>query len=222
MQILIAEDDLTSRTILQTVLGKWGYDVVATADGDQAWNAIQQPRSPQLMVVDWMMPGMDGATICRRVRSRWQNAPVYIILLTSKAERQDIVAGLEAGADDYIVKPFDNEELRARVNAGRRIIDLQNTLREKDKLQGVLEMAGAVCHELNQPLQSVCGWSEILLSKTAESDPAYAMLQRIKEGVERIGQLTRKIMTISKYQSKDYVNGTCRIIDIDKSATLPK
>ena len=131
MKILIAEDDLTSCTILQAVLEQWGYEVISTSDGQAAWKALSRADAPHLAVLDWEMPGMDGPTLCRRLRARPQADPLYLILLTSRSERQCLVEGLEAGADDYIVKPFDNEELRARVLAGQRILDLQAELRRR-------------------------------------------------------------------------------------------
>ncbi len=146
---------------------------------------------------------------------------MQVLVLTARGESRDIVHGLEAGADEYVAKPFDNEELRARVNAGRRMIDLQNKLRQREKLEGILEMAGAVCHEINQPLQAVSGWSELLLFDLEESNPHYETLKKIKEGVDRIGELTRKVMKISKYRSKGYMGGRGMIIDIDQ-ASEPK
>ncbi len=142
---------------------------------------------------------------------------MYLILLTSKGESGDIVYGLEAGADDYIAKPYNNEELHARVNAGTRMITLQNELREREKLQGVLEMAGAVCHELNQPLQSVSGFSELLLLDTDTNDPKYEWLKNIKMAIEQLSELTRKIMAITRYQSNPYLNRS-KIIDIEESS----
>ncbi len=218
MRILIAEDDFTSRTMLQAVLTKWGYEVTETPDGEAALATMQTANAPQLAILDWMMPGMDGLSLCRKLREQERSEPLYLILLTSKDEQDDIVQGLEAGADDYISKPFDNEELRARVNVGRRMVTLQNELREREKLQGVLEMAGAVCHELNQPLQSVSGFSELLLMDMETSDPNCEKLKNIKTGIERIGELTRKIMKITRYRSKNYMNGKSRILDIDQAS----
>ena len=218
MRVLIAEDDFTSRSILTVILAKWGYEVVSAADGDEAWAALQKPDAPRIALLDWMMPGMTGPQLCRRVRGRERAEPLYIILVTSKSDRQDIVRGLDAGADDYIAKPYDNEELRARINVGRRILDLQAELRSQEKLQGVLEMAGAVCHELNQPLQIVSGYSELLLTDLSESDPRYATLKTIKEGIDRMGALTRKINNITKYKTKDYLGGKSKIVDIDRSS----
>lgn len=220
MKVLIAEDDITSRTMLQAVLKKWSYEVVATADGDEAWTSMQKENAPQLLILDWMMPGMDGPALCRKLRGQERTGALYIILLTSKNERQDVVAGLETGADDYITKPYDKDEMRARVNVGSRMLELQTRLREKEKLQGVLEMAGTVCHELNQPLQAVSGWSELLLMDLVHSDPNYATLKKIIEGVDRIGDLTRKIMRISRYKTKGYMDNKSRIIDIDQSSAL--
>ena len=218
MEILIAEDDLTSRTMLQAVLTKWGYEVVTTTDGNEAWTALQQENAPQLLILDWIMPGMDGPALCRKLRDQERAGALYILLLTSKSERQDIIVGLETGADDYITKPYDNDELRARVNVGRRMLELQTRLQEKEKLQGVLEMAGAVCHEINQPLQAVNGYAELLLMNLSENDPNYKRLRKIKEGIERIGQLTHKIMRISRYRTKRFRGNKSPIVDIDDAS----
>ena len=214
----MAEDDLTSRTMLQAVLTKWGYEVVATADGNEAWATLQQENAPRLLILDWMMPGIDGPALCRKLRYQERADALYIILLTSKSERQDIIAGLDTGANDYITKPYDNDELRARVNVGRRMLELQTKLKEKEKLQGVLEMAGAVCHEINQPLQAVNGYAELLLMNLSENDPNYRKLRNIRDGVERIGQLTHKIMRISRYRTKGCMGNKNTIVDIDNAS----
>jgi len=219
MKILIAEDDLTSRMVLGAVLTKWGYEVTSTTNGDEALAVLQQGDAPQLAMLDWEMPGLDGVTLCRELRRQKSEKPLYLILLTSRADSNDIVRGLEAGADDYVAKPYNNEELQARINAGRRIIELQNQVRNREKLQGVLEMAGAVCHEINQPLQAVSGWVELLLMDMEPKDSNHEALSNIKEGMDRIGALTQKIMAISKYRTKEYMDGRRMIIDIDQSST---
>ncbi len=216
MRILIAEDDFTSRTMLRGVLTKWGYEVISTCDGEEAYDALQQSDAPQLVVMDWEMPGMDGAALCRKLREQDRKEPLYLILLTSKGDRGDIVEGLDAGADDYIPKPYDSAELRARVNVGRRVIALLNEMREREKLQGVIEMAGAVCHELNQPLQVVSGFSEILLQKIQQDDPNSLIIKNIQDGIDRIGKLTQRIMKITQYQSKPYLKR--RIVDIEQAS----
>jgi DNA-binding response OmpR family regulator len=140
MKALIADDDLTYRRMLQALLGKWGYDLVVAADGDAAWQVLHAPDAPQIAILDWMMPGKDGVEICRQIRESSQSDPKYIILLTSKGEKKDIVSGLDAGADDYITKPFESEELRARVQVGERILRLQSELARRVKeLQEALD-----------------------------------------------------------------------------------
>ena len=130
LRILIADDDLTARTILSGVLKKWGYAPVAVNDGQAAWEVLQQPDSPRLVILDWMMPVMDGLEVIRLVRARFIEQPAYIILLTSKDEKGDILSGLETGANDYIKKPFDLEELYARIRVGQRTLELQTSLYE--------------------------------------------------------------------------------------------
>jgi len=129
MRILIAEDGLTSRTVLTAVLKKYGHEVEVTVNGAEAWKAMQQPDAPSLAILDWMMPEMDGLEVCRHIRARETDQPPYLIMLTTKAEKLDIVTGLEAGADDYLAKPYDPGELHARIEVGRRILELQANLR---------------------------------------------------------------------------------------------
>ena len=128
MRVLVAEDDLTSRLVLQKTMAKWGYEVVAVRDGNGAWEELQKPDAPALLVLDWEMPGMDGIDVCRKVRARESGHPHYIILLTARSGTEDLVAGLEAGANDYVGKPFDPAELRARVDVGRRFVELYDQL----------------------------------------------------------------------------------------------
>jgi len=128
MRVLIAEDDPVSRRLLEAHLGKWGYEVEAAADGDQAWGILQQPDAPRLAILDWMMPGLSGPEVCRQVRSVGQEPYTYILLLTARNQKQDLIAGMEAGADDYVTKPFDAQELKVRLRAGRRILELEAEL----------------------------------------------------------------------------------------------
>lgn len=216
MKILIAEDDAVSRAMLQAVLTKWEYTVVSTEDGDAAFAAFQHKDAPQLALLDWEMPGINGPDLCRKLRQEKGRDPLYLILLTSRNNSEDLVQGLEAGADDYVVKPYNMAELQARINVGRRMIVLQNEMRERERLQGVLEMAGAICHELNQPLQIVSGHSEILMMDMKNEDPHYKTVETIKTNINRLGELTRKIMQITSYQSKPYLKQT--IIDIEQAA----
>jgi two-component system, cell cycle response regulator len=128
MRVLAADDNPISQTVLRSMLVKWGYDVVTASDGDQAWQALQSPQAPSMAILDWMMPGQDGVEICRRLRAAARESYTYVLLLTSRSDSRDIVEALDAGADDYLTKPFNSSELRARLRAGRRIIELQEQL----------------------------------------------------------------------------------------------
>lgn len=130
MRILIAEDDPVSRCFLEATLVKSGYEVTVTCDGHQAWEALQRDK-PAIAILDWMMPGIDGVEVCRRARAIQSPTPTYLILLTAKTEKRDIVQGLDAGADDYVTKPFDRKELRARINVGLRVSELQRNLADR-------------------------------------------------------------------------------------------
>ena len=148
MRILVADDDPVSRRLLEATLRQCNCDVCAVADGQQAWETLQSPGpAPQLLILDWLMPEIDGVELCRRVRANAALRCAYIIVLTSRGGRPDVVAGLEAGADDYVVKPFDPDELRARVQVGVRVLNLQRALAERvkdleDALQRVTQLQG--------------------------------------------------------------------------------
>ena len=128
MRILIADDSNVSRHLLESIVKKWGYQVITTADGNQAWEALQQVDAPRMAILDWMMPGLTGPEVCRLVREKGVEPYTYILLLTSRTQKEDVIEGMTAGADDYVVKPFDQQELNVRLRAGRRIIDMQDEL----------------------------------------------------------------------------------------------
>jgi len=128
IKVLAAEDNPVSRSMLANMLTKWGYEPIIAYDGTEAWEALQQPDGPQLAILDWMMPGLNGVDICRGVRAAGREPYVYLLLLTARTDSQDLVEGMEAGADDYLTKPFQPHELRVRLRAGRRILELQHQL----------------------------------------------------------------------------------------------
>ncbi len=128
MKILLAEDDPSFRRLLEEKLAMWGYDVIVVEDGEAALQILQSADPPRLAMLDWMMPVRDGLEVCRKVREAAQEPYIYILLLTSQQRDEDLVTGMEAGADDYITKPFKHNELRLRLRAGRRIVELQNEL----------------------------------------------------------------------------------------------
>ncbi len=168
MNILIADDDPVSRRLLQSYLQKWGYEVTGARDGAEAWQLFEASCFP-MVITDWMMPELDGPGLLRRIRSFRRPGYVYAILLTSKSQKEDLVAGMEAGADDFLTKPFDRDELRVRFRAGERIIRLEHNLRETqatliqaEKLASLGRLAAGVAHEINNPISYVIGNLSVL------------------------------------------------------------
>jgi DNA-binding response OmpR family regulator len=153
LRVLVAEDDAISRRLLEINLSRFGYQIVSTSDGEQAWQAFEGRDPPSLAVLDWMMPGMDGLDLCRRIRADEERLGyVYMVMLTAKSRHEDRVHGFRAGVDDYLTKPFDPQDLRARMEVGRRIIELQNALQAKVR---ELEAARGHVREL-QGLLPIC------------------------------------------------------------------
>jgi diguanylate cyclase (GGDEF)-like protein len=154
VRILIAEDEDVSRLKLESLVASWGYQVVSVADGTEAWQVLQRDDAPHLAILDWIMPGLDGPEICRRVRQSQYGHYIYLIILTAKTKRQDILLGMDAGADDYVNKPFDAQELKVRLRAGQRIVELEEALRVQathDSLTGAWNH-GAIIEMLEREL----------------------------------------------------------------------
>jgi DNA-binding response OmpR family regulator len=181
MKILLAEDNPSSRHALEAHLRQWGYDVVSTADGREAWEALQGAGAPRLALLDWMMPGLDGVEVCRLVRGRSNGDPPYIILVTAKTAQEDIVLGLESGADDYLTKPVDRDELRARLEAARRIVELQESLSARvreleDALARVRQLHGLlpICCYCKKVRDDKNYWQQVESYIAAHSDVRFS------------------------------------------------
>ncbi len=141
MKILVAEDDFASRLILQVVLEKWKYDVISVSNGNEAWTELQKKDAPSIAILDWEMPELDGVKVCRKVKELERDNPIYVIILTGRNTKEDTVRGLEAGADDYVTKPFDENELRARIRVAERMVHIQKSLTETvEELRQALEL----------------------------------------------------------------------------------
>ena len=160
MRILIADDDAVLRHSLRVHLERWSYEVVECPDGEAAWQVMRESSPPPMAIIDWNMPGVDGPALCQEVRETPSLSGTYIVLLTSNASKKDVITGLESGADDYIVKPFDWDELQARLRIGNRIVTLQQAL-------------GARVSELQQALSNVRALSGLL--------PICAYCKRIRD-----------------------------------------
>ncbi len=184
MHVLIADDDRIAAAVLSRTLKQWDFDVTVVLDGAEAWSHLQgaeSKRTPTLAILDWMMPHLEGADVCRRVRQEMPLANMYLMLLTSLESRSHVVAGLDAGADDYLVKPFDPDELRARVNVGVRVLALQEKL--ADRVQELQEALANVkqLHGL-LPICSYCKrirgddqyWTQVESYIAARSDAQFS------------------------------------------------
>ncbi|MGC8830082.1 MAG: response regulator [Verrucomicrobiia bacterium] len=168
MKILVAEDSDTSRAILTSMLRKWSYEVIEAADGAAAWDELQKPDAPRLVLLDWIMPKIDGLELCRMIRANLNKFQPYVIFVTAQESKQDIIKGLEAGANDYLTKPYDIGELRARVGVGVRVVELQEALAKRvaeleealahiKQLQGILPIC-MYCHKIRTDKES---WERI-------------------------------------------------------------
>jgi DNA-binding response OmpR family regulator len=211
MKILVAEDDAVTRKILAVTLERLGWDVVTANDGEAAWEAFETLKgegAPELAILDWMMPGIEGIEICRRLRATPGFELVYVILLTSRGDREDLSDGLAAGANDYIEKPFDPVELEARVRVGERMVNLQSSLaarviRARSGTRRSESAAGSVAHL--QLLQESAKRSELLgtsrflpdiaLKSGADSRHLSRLPRQNDDGARCSGRLSRKHWT---------------------------
>ena len=154
MRILIAEDDATSRLLLERTLLQWDYEVITTKNGTEAWEILQGEQPPNLAIFDWMMPDIDGVEVCRRARALDTLSHLYVIMLTTRDTKEDLAEALDAGADDFISKPFNRKEMRARINVGARMLNLQMTLSKR-----VIELEESIQREKQlQGLLPICSY----------------------------------------------------------------
>jgi two-component system, cell cycle response regulator len=221
--ILIADDDAMSRRILQSWLENWGYAVKVADNGEAAWNILQQEHPPELLILDWVMPELDGLELCRRIRSKERSPYQYILLATSKEEKQDLVRGLDAGADDYLTKPMNREELRARLRVGERILTLQRGLilaREElrfqathDALTGILNR-GTILEMLSRELlravrsRSAVGVLMLDLDHFKQVNDTYGHLSGdavLKEVARRMTQAVRSYDLVARYGGEEFL-----------------
>jgi two-component system, NtrC family, sensor kinase len=205
MNILIADDEPISRRLLQSYLERWGHEVAQAGTGAEAWELFERGRFP-VVISDWMMPEMDGLELIRRIRTSQRPGYVYAILLTAKTQKTDLIEGMEAGADDFLTKPFDRDELRVRLRAGERIIQLEQSLAEQnralreaqaalvqsEKLASLGQLAAGVAHEINNPIAYVTNNLAVL---RRDVPAAMGVLQKYQEAGEGQGRVEPEIVS---------------------------
>lgn len=178
MKLLIAEDEYTTRLMVQVSLENWGYTVSSVEDGNQAWELLEKPEAPDVAILDWEMPGLDGIEVCRRIKELKRDNPIYVILLTARDSRNDILQGFDAGADDYMTKPFNDDELRARVRVAERLVTIQSSLSQTvDELKSALDLVDSL--EGSLPVCTSC------LKIEGEDHNWYTIDQCINERFDR-------------------------------------
>lgn len=178
IKVLIADDDTPTRILLRAAVSQWGYEVVEAADGEEAWNILQQPNVPQLLIVDWLMPKLDGIDLCRRVKQEIKHYP-YIILLTQLTGTTNIVKGLEAGADEFLSKPFNMAELQSRLSVGARIIHYKNKLAKKNM---ELKLYFVQASELSEIAKGIAFRVDEIIKECSKSAPEDSQqLAKLKE-----------------------------------------
>ena len=236
--VLIADDDPMFRRILQSWLEGWGYRVILAEDGAQAWGILKHEHPPELLILDWVMPKIDGTELCRRIRERQRSPYQYILLATGKDDKQDVVRGLEAGADDYLTKPFDRNELRARLRVGRRILTLQQDLigaRDELRYQATHDVLtgiwnrGAVLdllhRELERAARAKTATSVLMLDldhfkKINDTHGHMTGDVVLREVANRIAQSVRSYDLVGRYGGEEFlvVLPACDKAEVERSA----
>lgn len=212
---MIVEDDPICSEFARAMLVDAGYGICAARDGRQCLEQVSECL-PDLILMDVSMPGMDGIQACRQLKAGATCKHIPVIFVTGNTDDQTLEAAFDAGGSDYVLKPVRRVELLARVRTALAQRRMSLKLAEEEKLKGVLETAGGVCHELNQPLQFVLGAVQLLMLDVSPDSSLYANLDTIRARIEQMGEITRKLAEITRLRTRKYVGGK-DIIDIDQS-----
>lgn len=216
MTLLVTDDDIFNLKIILRILEKNGYHTLSALNGYDCL-LLAEKEQPDLILLDIRMPEMDGLEVCRRLKQNPATAEIPVIFVTGETNDDVLKEAFESGGADFVRKPVNRIELLSRVKSELTHQIFVRKLLEEEKFQGVIEMAGAVCHELNQPMQAISGYTELLMMDIDDQDPRYGRIEKIKTQVDRMGEITKKLMRITKYVTRGYL-GSKKIIDIDKSS----
>jgi CheY-like chemotaxis protein len=216
--LLVVDDSPVSSMLVSLILRKHSdYCTVRVWDGQACIKKAKEVK-PDLILLDIQMPGMNGIEVCKVLKKDERTRDIPVIFVTASTDNETLKEAFESGGNDYVRKPVNKIELLARIKSVLLHKKMEKKLMEEEKLNGVLEMAGGICHELNQPMQVVSGYSELLLMDIEKDNSAYPYIKMIKEQTDEMGSITKKLMRITKYETRDYIEGS-RIIDIDKAAS---
>jgi CheY-like chemotaxis protein len=216
MTILVVDDNPVNVKIIEILLGKNGYRTASTMEGNECIETAKKLK-PELILLDIGMPGISGIEVCRVLKQEDTTSDIPVIFVTASTDDETLNNAFESGGTDYVRKPVNKIELLARIKSALDRKKLMEKNLEEKKFRGVLEMAGAICHEFNQPLQVISGYSELLLMDISRDSPLYSKFKIIKDQIIRMGKITNKLMGITRYKTKSYLD-TTEIIDIDKAS----
>jgi len=218
--ILIADDSPANIRVLVEILAD-EYEISVATGGKEALEIVRARAglygSPDLILLDIVMPDMDGYKVCKSLKENQSFRDIPVVFVTANTDDETLKEAFESGGTDYVRKPVNRIELLARIKSALTQQELTRKLLEEERLEGVLEMAGAVCHELNQPMQSILGFSQLLTDNMSADNPKYEYLTIIKNQIDKMGKITKKLMRITRYETRDYIENT-KIIDISKAS----
>ncbi len=197
MKILVADDDAVSRHMISSFLCTQGYEVVEACDGLEAQRCLRGPDAPSLAIVDWIMPGLDGVQLCQEIRAGMGSHYTYVLLVTSRAQKSDLVTGLRAGADDYLIKPFDFSELQARLHVGCRILQAEERLQQAQRMEALGLLTGGIAHDFNNIMMIINSYCEILLDRVTDCK-LRPKLEQIQKAGQRAASLTHQLLAFSR------------------------
>lgn len=194
LKVLVADDDIPTRILLRAAIAKWGFEVIEAKDGEEAWNILQQPNAPKLLILDWLMPKLDGIALCSRIKQELTHLP-YIILLTQVSGTTNIIKALDSGANEFLSKPFNMAELRSRLSVGARIIQYENMLaKQNDQLQDYvkkIEMLGELELEMLKKLDDILETSAAL-EKNSQSIALFEQIQELHKSLLNVIEATKR------------------------------
>ena len=215
--ILVVDDDPHMINIMTAILGKSGYRIFIAQDGSECIEITKKVRA-DIIIMDIDMPQMNGLEACTILKNAPDTKDIPIIFVTGITDDNTLKDAFDAGGTDYIRKPFNKIELLSRIKSVLTNQRLNKIRLDKEKLIGILEMAGAICHELNQPLQSISSTCEIIKEELSTNTEMCKYVDEISQEIDRMGIITNKLMHITKYETREYVCGE-KIIDIDKASS---
>lgn len=207
MRVLIAEDDPVSRRILARRVEQSGYECVVAVDGQEALDVLEGDDPPRVALLDWMMPRVDGVEVCRRAREISKDRPFYLVLVTAKDREDDMVEGLDSGADDYVRKPYQWNELHARLRAGFRAVELQDRVIAAERDRVAVMTAVAAAHEMRQPLTVSVGTAELLMLDGSLPDGVREALSGIRDACVEASAVIDGMQGMESFASKEYTAG---------------